>query len=59
MPVVALGLGTVVLGEPLTARGLVGLALIGAGLAVMDGRLVTTLRARATGAASSPSLPSG
>lgn len=41
MPVVALLLGTLVLGERLAPRHLGGMALIAAGLAVIDGRLLT------------------
>ncbi len=41
MPVTALLLGTIVLGEPLEPRHLVGMGLIGIGLAAIDGRLLT------------------
>lgn len=44
MPVTALILGTIVLGEPLEARHLAGMALIGIGLAAIDGRLLNLLR---------------
>ena len=40
MPVIALVLGTLVLGERLAPRHFAGMALIGAGLAVIDGRLL-------------------
>lgn len=43
IPVVAVGLGVVVLGERLEARHLVGTALIGLGLVAIDGRLVARL----------------
>jgi drug/metabolite transporter (DMT)-like permease len=39
IPVSAILLGTLVLHEPLEARYFVGMALIGAGLAAIDGRL--------------------
>ena len=41
MPVIALLLGTLVLGERLAPRHLGGMALIAAGLAVIDGRVLT------------------
>lgn len=40
VPVSAIWLGTLVLGERLEARHFVGMALIGAGLALIDGRLL-------------------
>jgi drug/metabolite transporter (DMT)-like permease len=40
IPVSAIMLGTAVLGEHLEARNLLGMAFIGAGLAVIDGRLL-------------------
>jgi drug/metabolite transporter (DMT)-like permease len=40
IPVSAILLGTLVLHEPLEARYFVGMALIGAGLAAIDGRLL-------------------
>jgi hypothetical protein len=40
IPVSAIGLGVWILGEQLAARHLVGLAVIGAGLACIDGRLL-------------------
>lgn len=46
VPVTALLLGTLVLGEELAARHLIGMAVIGAGLALIDGRLVARLRGR-------------
>ena len=42
MPVIALVLGTLVLGERLAPRHFAGMALIAAGLAVIDGRLLAT-----------------
>lgn len=47
MPVIALVLGTLVLGERLAPRHLGGMALIAAGLAVIDGRVLATLASRA------------
>jgi drug/metabolite transporter (DMT)-like permease len=52
MPVIALLLGAIVLGEPVTATGLVGMALIAAGLLAIDGRLLPrrlAFRPRPTG----------
>lgn len=46
IPVSAILLGCLVLGEVLTLAQLAGMALIGAGLAAIDGRLPTALRAR-------------
>lgn len=46
-PGLALVLGAVVLGETITWPALAGLALIAVGLAAIDGRLLTTLRAAA------------
>jgi drug/metabolite transporter (DMT)-like permease len=46
IPVSAILLGALVLGERLTARQLLGMALIGAGLAAIDGRLLRRLRAQ-------------
>ena len=46
IPLVAVGLGVAVLGERLEARHLLGAALIGLGLAGVDGRLWPRLRAR-------------
>ena len=46
IPLVAVGLGAAVLGERLEARHLLGAALIGLGLAGVDGRLWPRLRAR-------------
>jgi drug/metabolite transporter (DMT)-like permease len=40
MPAVAIGLGTAVLGERLGLEQALGLTLIGAGLAAIDGRLL-------------------
>lgn len=46
IPVSAILLGCLVLGEVLTLAQLAGMALIGAGLAAIDGRVPTALRAR-------------
>lgn len=46
LPVSALLLGAVLLGETVSPRSLGGMALIGLGLAAIDGRLWTTVRAR-------------
>jgi drug/metabolite transporter (DMT)-like permease len=46
IPVSALLLGTGLLGERLEARHLAGMALIGLGLAAIDGRLIHVLRVR-------------
>lgn len=46
VPVTALLLGTLVLGEALLPRHLAGMALIGAGLALIDGRVLSRARAR-------------
>jgi drug/metabolite transporter (DMT)-like permease len=43
VPVSAILLGSLVLGEPLLARAFFGMALIGAGLAFIDGRLLALL----------------
>ena len=40
IPVSAIALGTLVLGERLDPRHLLGMALIGAGLAAIDGRVL-------------------
>jgi len=45
MPIVALLLGSLVLGEPVTATALAGMALICAGLLAIDGRVLRTRRA--------------
>ena len=47
LPISALFLGAVVLGETITSKSLGGLALIGVGLAAIDGRLWHMLRAPA------------
>jgi drug/metabolite transporter (DMT)-like permease len=44
VPVTALILGTLVLGEQLAARHFLGMAVIGAGLLLIDGRLLPRLR---------------
>jgi drug/metabolite transporter (DMT)-like permease len=46
IPVTAIWLGVAVLGEALTLRQLAGMALVGAGLAAMDGRPLGWARAR-------------
>jgi drug/metabolite transporter (DMT)-like permease len=46
MPVSAIVLGTAVLGERLNLQHFIGMALIGAGLAAIDGRLLTLMRRR-------------
>jgi drug/metabolite transporter (DMT)-like permease len=43
IPVTAIWLGIAFLGETLAARHLLGMALIGAGLAAMDGRIARAL----------------
>lgn len=45
IPLTAILLGTVILGEHLVERHFAGMALIGAGLAVLDGRIAARLRA--------------
>ena len=49
MPVIALVLGTLVLGERLAPRHFAGMGLIAGGLAVIDGRLLPGLLARKAG----------
>ncbi|MBM1171170.1 DMT family transporter [Microvirga arabica] len=49
IPVSAILLGVLVLGETLAARHVAGMALIGAGLILIDGRAVSALNARFTG----------
>jgi drug/metabolite transporter (DMT)-like permease len=44
VPVSAILLGVLVLGEVLLARQVLGMALIGAGLAAIDGRVVRLMR---------------
>ncbi|MSP82527.1 MAG: DMT family transporter [Alphaproteobacteria bacterium] len=44
IPITALLLGALVLGEAIAARHLVGMAVIGAGLALIDGRLIRLAR---------------
>ncbi len=46
VPVSAILLGTLVLGEAVAAQHLAGMALIGAGLVLIDGRLLARLRPR-------------
>ena len=52
MPVIALVLGGLVLGERLAPRHLAGMALIAAGLALIDGRVLAWRGPRARGASS-------
>jgi drug/metabolite transporter (DMT)-like permease len=47
IPVTAILLGHFVLGEPLTMREIIGAAIIGSGLLVIDGRAVGLLYRRA------------
>jgi len=47
IPVSAILLGTVLLGEVLLARHVAGMALIGAGLAAIDGRVWARVRSGA------------
>ena len=54
MPVVALLVGAVFLGEAVTRTALAGMALIAAGLLVIDGRLLRGLRAMRRGSRTSP-----
>lgn len=49
VPVGAILLGTLCLGEPLLPRRIAGMALIGAGLAAIDGRPWRTIRALTRG----------
>jgi drug/metabolite transporter (DMT)-like permease len=46
IPVSAILLGVLVLGETLAMRHIIGMALIGAGLILIDGRLISALSAR-------------
>lgn len=46
IPVSAILLGTLILGEQLEIRNFVGLALIGAGLLAIDGRAIRTIKTR-------------
>jgi drug/metabolite transporter (DMT)-like permease len=46
MPIGAVVLGMVVLGEQFQSREIAGMALIGLGLVVMDGRLLASLNTR-------------
>lgn len=52
IPVTAILLGTLVLGEALTVRQLLGMTTIAAGLAVLDGRLLAALGVSGAAAAS-------
>jgi drug/metabolite transporter (DMT)-like permease len=49
IPVAALGLGAGLLGEPVVTREILGMAVIGAGLALIDGRLPRLARKAAIG----------
>jgi drug/metabolite transporter (DMT)-like permease len=53
IPVSAILLGVLVLGETLAVRHVAGMALIGAGLILIDGRVVSALNARFSASASS------
>ncbi len=55
IPVSAIVLGAALLGEPLEPRHLGGMALIGLGLAAIDGRPLRLLRSRASRSAREPS----
>jgi drug/metabolite transporter (DMT)-like permease len=55
IPAIALLLGTLLLDERIAARHLGGLELLAAGLALIDGRLVTRLRPRTANAADASS----
>jgi drug/metabolite transporter (DMT)-like permease len=57
MPVTAILLGVGVLGEALQARHALGMALIGIGLAAVDGRLVRSVRRAITPAPRVPAPP--
>jgi drug/metabolite transporter (DMT)-like permease len=59
IPVSALLLGALVLGEPVVPRQLLGMALIGAGLVAIDGRLLTGWRPVRPGDRSEPARPAG
>lgn len=54
IPVSALLLGTLVLGERLGGADLAGLALIFAGLAAVDGRVIRLVRVRRFGSPAGP-----
>ena len=49
IPVSAILLGVFILGETLAIRHVAGMALIGAGLILIDGRIVSALNARFSG----------
>ena len=59
LPIVALVLGALFLGEHVQPMDLLGLALIMGGLAAIDGRLLTRLRASAPRAAATSGSPPG
>ena len=52
IPVTAVVLGTLVLGETLTRRNCLGMALVGVGLVAIDGRVLGRLRDRGSGGTS-------
>ena len=52
IPVSAILLGVLILGETLAVRHIIGMALIGAGLILIDGRAISALNARFTASAS-------
>lgn len=54
VPVAALALGALLLGEWLGPRHFAGMALIGAGLAAVDGRALDWLRSRGAAAPAAP-----
>ena len=58
IPISAIVLGASVLGEQLELHHLGGMALIGLGLAAMDGRPLQTLRPRSSRPALAPAPPS-
>ncbi len=54
IPVSAILLGVLILGETLAARHIAGMALIGAGLILIDGRAISALTARLSGKEPAP-----
>ena len=48
LPVTALALGTVFLGEPIQAKEILGALIIGSGLLFIDGRVINRLRGNQT-----------
>jgi drug/metabolite transporter (DMT)-like permease len=57
LPISALLLGVLFLGETVTAQAIGGMALIGAGLAAIDGRLFAGIRKRVGGLATGANAP--